>query len=189
VLQPGRGQPQTVASSGDRVLDIDARQYAAGEGPCLEAARTRRMVRVDVEQAAQRWPQFALSARQAGVASYLSAPLIIEEQFTGSLNLYGEQPGSFDQLDEALLRLFTTAATGVIAEARRYERARAMADNLRRALDSRAVIDQAIGVLMTQHGISAQEAFDELARMSQNTNTKLRNVADRVIASARRRAP
>jgi GAF domain-containing protein len=142
---------------------------------------------VDVQQALQRWPQFARDARRAGVASYLSAPLSIDERFAGSLNLYGEQPGSFGGLDEALVRLYTTAATDAIASARRYAQARAEADNLRRALDSRAVIDQAIGVLMAQRGIGPQQAFDELSRTSQNTNTKLRDVAGKVIDRARRR--
>jgi GAF domain-containing protein len=186
----GDGEPtrtQTLASSSDRVRNIDAQQYVAGNGPCLEAARTRRIVRVDVEQALQRWPQFARDARRAGVASYLSAPMSIDERFAGSLNLYGEHPSSFGGLDEALVRLYTTAATEAIANARRYAQARAEAENLRRALDSRAVIDQAIGVLMVQRGIGPHQAFDELSRTSQNTNTKLRDVAGQVIDRARRR--
>jgi GAF domain-containing protein len=156
VLRGGNTQPQTVASSSDRVRDIDARQYAAGDGPCLEAARTGRTVRVDMDLARQRWPRFALSAQQAGVKSYLSAPLSMDDRYAGSLNLYGEQADSFSHLDEVLLRLFTTAATEAIANGRRYARARTEAENLRAALDSRAVIDQAIGVLMMRRGFGAQ---------------------------------
>lgn len=182
-----QGVTQTLASSSDRVLEIDAQQYAAGNGPCLEAARTGQIVRVDVEQALRRWPRFARDAQRAGVASYLSAPLSIGERFAGSLNLYGEQVDSFGGFDEALVRLYTMAAAEAIANARRYAQARAEADNLRRALDSRAVIDQAIGVLMVQRGIGPQQAFDELSRTSQNTNTKLRDVAAQIIDRARRR--
>ncbi len=188
VLRGGSTQPQTVASSSDRVRNIDTRQYAAGDGPCLEAARTGRVVRVDMDLARQRWPQFALSAQRAGVTSYLSAPLSVDDQYAGSLNLYGEQADSFSHLDEVLLRLYTTAATEAIANARRYARARTEAENLRAALKSCAVIDQAIGVLM-RRGVGAQQAFDELSRMSQNTNTKLREVAGQVVDGARRRAP
>jgi GAF domain-containing protein len=82
--------PETIAFSSDRVLAIDADQYAAGEGPCLEAARTGQVVRVGVEGAEDRWPQFARTARAAGVASYLSCPLFLDEEFAGSLNLYSE---------------------------------------------------------------------------------------------------
>jgi GAF domain-containing protein len=177
---------ETVASSDERVWAIDADQYAAGDGPCLEAARSGQIVRLSQEQAQERWPEFARSARAAGMASYLSAPLVIDEKFAGALNLYSTQAHGFGDLDEALLRFYVTAATAAIANARRYAEARMLAENLGRALDSRAVIDQARGVLMALRGLSAQEAFDELARESQNTNTKLRDIAARVISGVRR---
>jgi GAF domain-containing protein len=177
---------ETVASTSEQVWAIDSEQYAAGEGPCLEAARTGQFVRVGVAEAQERWPSFARSARAAGVESFLSAPLFIDEQFAGSLNLYGRQADSFDDLDESLLRLYTTAAAAAIANARRYAEARRLAENLRRAIESRAVIDQAIGTLMATRGLDADTAFQLLARESQNTNTKLRDVAARVADAARR---
>ena len=174
---------ETVASSSERVWAIDDDQYAADDGPCLEAARTGRVVRVGVEQATERWPEFARSARAAGVASYLSAPLHVDEEFAGSLNLYSEQAHGFGDLDEALLRLYTTAAAAAIANTRRYAQARSLAAQLGQALDSRAVIDQARGILMATHGIEAQQAFELLAKESQNTNVKLREVAARLVGS------
>ena len=175
---------ETVASTSERVWAIDQDQYAAGDGPCLEAARTTQVIRVGVEQAAERWPEFARGARQAGVASYLCAPLNVDEEFVGSLNLYSEHPHGFSDLDEALLRLYVTAAVSAITNARRYARAWGVADQLRQALDSRAVIDQARGMLMGAHGIDAEQAFKLLARESQNSNIKLRDVAARLVESA-----
>lgn len=177
---------ETVASTSERVWAIDSDQYAAGDGPCLEAARTGRVVRVTVAEARERWPAFARSAQAAGVESFLSAPLTVDETFAGSLNLYGEQPDSFGDLDEGLLRLYTAAAAAAIANARRYAEARRLAENLRRAIESRAVIDQAVGVLMATRGLAPQEAFEVMARESQNTNTKLRDVAAQIAADARR---
>jgi AmiR/NasT family two-component response regulator len=83
----------------------------------------------------------------------------------------------------ALLRLYVTAACAAIANARRYAEARRLAEQLTQALDSRAVIDQARGILMERRGINAEEAFGELIRESQNTNTKLREVAARLTDS------
>jgi GAF domain-containing protein len=174
---------ETVAASNAAVWAVDEDQYAAGDGPCLEAARTREVVRTGVSGAERRWPQFARSARRAGVESYLSCPLIIGEEFAGSLNLYSEQPHGFADFDVALLRLYVTAACAAIDNARRYARARQLAGQLSQALDSRAVIDQAIGVLIAQTGITADRAFAELSRRSQNTNVKLREVAAQLIAS------
>jgi GAF domain-containing protein len=176
---------ETVASTSQRVWAIDSDQYAAGDGPCLEAARTGRVVRVTVAEARERWPAFARSAQAAGVESFLSAPLTVDETFAGSLNLYGEQPDSFGDLDEGLLRLYTAAAAAAIANARRYAEARRLAENLRRAIESRAVIDQAVGVLMATRGLAPQEAFEVMARESQNTNTKLRDVAAQIAIDAR----
>ena len=178
---------ETVASSSERVWAIDSDQYAAGDGPCLEAARTGKVVRVGIEEALERWPDFARCARAAGVGSYLSSPLFIDDEFAGSLNLYSEQPHGFTDFDVALLRLYMTAASAAIANARRYAKARTLAENLTRALDSRALIDQAIGVLMARRGLTAEQAFAALARESQNSNTKLRDLAARVVQSTTRK--
>jgi GAF domain-containing protein len=178
-----RDGAETVASSSERVWAIDSDQYAAGEGPCLEAARTGQVVRTGVEQARERWPEFTRSARAAGVASYLSVPLAIDEKFAGALNLYSKQRHGFGDFDVALLRLYVTAACAAIANARRYGEARRLAGQLTQALDSRAVIDQARGMLMERRGINAEDAFGELIRESQNTNTKLREVAARLTDS------
>jgi GAF domain-containing protein len=188
ILRDDSTTAETVASSSERVWAVDDDQYAAGDGPCLEAARTGRIVRVGVEQATERWPEFARSARAAGVASYLSAPLHVDKEFAGSLNLYSEQAHGFGDLDEALLRLYTTAADAAIANARRYAQARDLATQLSQALDSRAVIDQARGILMATHGIDADQAFALLAKESQNTNVKLREVAARLVESIGRPA-
>jgi len=177
---------QTVASSNERVWAIDSDQYDSGDGPCLEASRTREVVRVGVEEAHERWPEFARSARAAGVASYLSCPLFIDDAFAGSLNLYSEQPHGFSDFDVALLRLYITAVSAAIANARRYARARGLAENLSKALESRALIDQALGVIMARRGIGAEQAFNELARESQNSNTKLRELAARIVENASR---
>ena len=178
---------ETIAANDERVRAIDSQQYAAGEGPYLEAASSGETVRANVERATALWPEFARIARGAGVASFLSSPLIIADKFAGSLNLYSTQPHGFGDLDEALLRLYTTAAAAAIANARRYAEARALAENLARALRSRAVIDQAIGVLVAVQGVSPEQAFSDMSRQSQNSNIKLRDIAGRIVARARHR--
>ena len=88
------------------------------------AARTGDVVRTGVEQARERWPEFARSAQAAGIESYLSCPLLIDEEFARSLNLYSEQPHGFADFDVALLRLYVTAAVAAIANARADARER-----------------------------------------------------------------
>ncbi|MEV4049786.1 GAF and ANTAR domain-containing protein [Amycolatopsis sp. NPDC049688] len=178
------GSPYTATSTGEAALRIDQAQYEADEGPCLEAARTGRIQRVKVGEAARRWPAFTAAAGDDAVTSYLSAPLFIERQYHGSLNLYGTDGDGFDSLDAALLELYTTAAEAALRSARSSQHALATVEELRTALTSRAVIDQAKGILMVLYRISADEAFARLVKQSQDTNVKLRDVAERFVADA-----
>jgi GAF domain-containing protein len=174
--------PETVAVTDVHANTVDEAQYRAGEGPCLEAAETEQIVRVAVPEAMERWPQFAEAAVRHGVASYLSAPLFIDSEYHGSLNLYGEQPHGFRRLDAALLALYTTAAEAALHSARRFLKARESTGQLSQALESRAVIDQAKGILMAMRSISAEDAFALLVKQSQRENVKVRDVAAQFVA-------
>lgn len=178
-----KGQARTAAATDEVILEIDACQYAAGEGPCLDAALRRVPVRVSVDGARERWPVFAEAADQAGVRSYLSAPLVldVDGEHIGALNLYGRSPDAFDPFDEALLRLFTAAASAAIGNAGRYVEARTTSDQLRTALTSRAEIDQAKGALMAMRGITADAAFETLRDESQRSHVKVRDVAKQLL--------
>jgi GAF domain-containing protein len=117
----------------------------------------------------------------APAESGLSTPLVLGDSVIGTLHVYGDT--AFDRLDQALLELITSAASAVITNARRYVRARELADQLQQAVHSRAEIDQAKGVLMAVHGITAKEAFGRLVARSQHTNTKLHDIARQLLAS------
>jgi transcriptional regulator with GAF, ATPase, and Fis domain len=183
-IHPDDG-PRTVAATHEWAITIDKNQYAVGDGPCLEAARIRETVLVSGSEAFAKWPEFAADSAAYGVHAYLSAPLVLSEELIGAMNVYGLEEKAFGRLDEALLRLTTTAAAAVISNARRYTRMRDVAGNLQAAMASRAEIEQAKGVLMAVHGIPADEAFQRLVARSQRTNTKLAAVASELLASVR----
>jgi GAF domain-containing protein len=176
------GEPQTIACTDDRYLDIDKQQYAAERGPCLEAARSHQPVRATTREHSEQWPEFAAAAEEAGVRAYLSVPLVLrpegrDSELVGSLNLYSHSAAGFDPFDEALMRLFSTAAIEAINSARRWQQSRDQVANLEKALYSRAEIDQAKGALMAIHRCSADEAFRLLAQQSQNRNIKVNKLA------------
>ncbi|OZM72492.1 transcriptional regulator [Amycolatopsis antarctica] len=176
------GKPTTAAITDETVSEVDADQYRVGDGPCLEAATTGKVVRVDVEEAHERWPAFAASARRAGVRSYLAAPLVIDNVHSGAINLYGRQAHGFFEAEAALLELYTTAVEAGLRTASRYLDARALAGQLRTALESRAVIDQAKGIIMAARRIDADSAFALLVEQSQREQVKLRLLAERFVA-------
>jgi hypothetical protein len=178
------GEPATVACTDDRVYYLDADQYRSGAGPCLEAADTRKVVRVDLDEASDRWPTFTAAARKVGVVDYLAAPLYVGNAHAGALNLYSDVPHGFDEIDSALVEIYANAAEAVLTAFARYQNARTLATNLREALESRAVIDQAKGVLMSTHQIDADQAFALLARRSQQENVKVRELAVQIMRQA-----
>ena len=182
------GDPETIAWTDDRYLDIDEQQYASGRGPCLEAAQHHHPVRATTPEHAEQWPEFATAADEVGVRAYLLVPLLLrpggrESELIGSLNLYSHNPAGFDPFDEALMRLFTTAASEAINSARRWQRSRDQIANLEKALYSRAEIDQAKGALMVKQRCSADEAFHLLVQQSQKRNIKVNKLAMELLDS------
>jgi transcriptional regulator with GAF, ATPase, and Fis domain len=184
-VSPDNG-PTTVAASHEWAVTIDKNQYAVDDGPCLEAARRRETLMVSGPEAFAKWPEFAADSASCGVRAYLSAPLMLGDELIGALNVYGFEENTFNRLDEALLRLLSTAVAAVSSNARRYLRMRDIAANLRTAMASRAEIEQAKGVLMAVHGITADEAFQMLVTQSQHSNTKVAVVAKNLLGSLRR---
>ncbi|EWC63222.1 GAF domain-containing protein [Actinokineospora spheciospongiae] len=176
------GSPRTAATTSDIPARLDRDQYATGDGPCLRAASTGHLVRVSVEEAAEQWPAFAKDARAAGFGSFLSAPLTIDEEYTGAVNCYSAAEHGFAELDVKLLDLYTSTVTATLRVHRRYQRARDTTEQLIIALETRAVIDQAKGILMALRQIPADEAFTLLAEQSQRENIKLRDLAARFVA-------
>lgn len=177
------GKPHTAVATSDVVAALDEDQYRLGDGPCLEAGRTGEAVRVAVREAAERWPRFARSARQAGFGSFLAVPMEVNAELSGAVNCYGEHNDGFAELDVQILELYTTAVEAILRTFARYLEARESAEQLRTALTSRAVIDQAKGVLMAARQIDADDAFAMLVAQSQRENVKLRQVAERFIAN------
>jgi len=176
---------QTVASTGQLALGMDERQYQEHHGPCLSAARTGELVRVDDAQSDTRFPAYAEGARQHGVVSSLSVPVKLPEPVGAAINLYSRRPSAFDPEVVELARTLAGYAGVALANMHLFEAQANVAENLRTALESRAVIEQAKGALMAQRRCSADEAFDLLVKLSQDTNRKLRDVAAALLESVR----
>jgi transcriptional regulator with GAF, ATPase, and Fis domain len=176
-----RGRTYTAVHTDDRTLRVDSEQYDAGDGPCLEASRTGAVVLVNADDPEDRWPRFTAAAREEEILSFLAAPLITGEQSLGSFNLYGHARSAFDTLDAEILELLTTTVSRTLGDFARFKSARDVADSIQRALQTRAPIEQAKGILMALHGVDADEAFDMLRRESQATNTRLHTVATELV--------
>jgi transcriptional regulator with GAF, ATPase, and Fis domain len=176
-----KNHPGTVEATDDDTYELDRRQYELTDGPCLDAARRQVVNRWSLTEAEQRFPEFTSVAKDMGLRSYLSAGLALAGRRLGALNLSSQDDDGFSQLDEDMLALFTVPAAAAIVVADRYADARELSGQLEHALQSRAVIDQAIGVVMAQSRCSPEEAFAKLSRVSNNRNVKLRDLAAEIV--------
>jgi GAF domain-containing protein len=176
------GKPVTAVFTDAAAPEIDTAQYDTGVGPCLQAFSTNAVLRIDDTRTDQRWQEFATAAAAHGVLSTLSLPLMVGSNALGALNLYSKSANSF--IDDNTALVFASHAAVVLANAQAYWASQHLAQQLETALASRAVIEQAKGVLMATRGCSPEEAFALLNRESQHRNVKLREIAAEHVRSA-----
>jgi GAF domain-containing protein len=151
------------------------------EGPCLDTTRTGNIFRVKDVTTETRWPAYTERAGKLGARSLLSIPLQAEGRVFGALDLYSRAPDAFTGKTVALAEIIAGHAGLASQVAAVFFRHRDLAEQMREAMSSRAVIEQAKGVLMAQRKVTADAAFDLLREVSQRTNTKLRLVAQAVV--------
>jgi GAF domain-containing protein len=179
-----RGGPTTAAATSDVALRVDASQYIANSGPCLDAYRRQVFNRITSTDTDERWPVFCQVASAAGVHSTLSFPLVVAGDGLGALNLYSDVESGFDDVDERTGFVYAAHAAVALANARSYWRNEEMRRNLEIALETRGVIDQAKGILIAQQGFTADAAFEVLKRASQRANRKVHEIAQEMVDAA-----
>lgn len=178
-----KGEPSTVVDTGPVALGLDEVQYDRGDGPCLHTARNRVVVEIGNTREDGRWSDYARYIAEHGILSVLAVPLVLggEEQVAGSLNIYARSPDAFDEASRAVATGFAPYAAVAAGTVQAYRRARETADNLQLALESRAVIEQAKGILIERHRLTPDQAFQALATVSMNSNVKVRDVAEHLV--------
>jgi GAF domain-containing protein len=174
-------KPTTIVSTGQLALDLDERQYGGGNGPCLQAARTGETVEITDARTDERWAEYTPTAVDRGALSSLSVPLGSPERMGAALNIYAREPAAFDDGDREVAQRFARFAGVAVANMHAYQSARELSDNLQAALENRAVIDQAKGILIERHKLTVDQAFEMLAQASMATNRKLRDIAEQLV--------
>jgi GAF domain-containing protein len=179
-------RPETAATTGPLALRLDEWQYEGGDGPCLQAAADKTTVSAPDLATESRWPGWAGRAAAAGAGSSLSVGLPILETLTGALNIYGATRDAFDEEAITLAQTFAGYAAVALANAHLYETTANLAQHMQSAMETRAVIEQAKGIIMGERRCTADEAFDILTKASQNTNRKVRDIAAALVARTER---
>jgi transcriptional regulator with GAF, ATPase, and Fis domain len=191
LIKPGEDgrTVQVAAATASFVREIDTAQYVdLDEGPCITCMRSARPTVSGSLGADKRWTRFGGRVARMNVHSALALPLMVGGQVIGALNCYAMSHDAFDGHAVKVGSRFAGPAAVSIYNAELLVKAHERAEKLREALDNRAVIDQAIGIIRSRSGASADEAFNRLVQLSQNENVKLRVLAERLVDEAVRRA-
>ena len=173
----------TVVHTGRLALDLDETQYGQGDGPCLHAARSGEPTEVSDARSDTRWRDYMERAIERGSLSSLSMPLGSADEMGAALNVYAREAAAFDEESRRVGAKLARFAGVTVASMHAYESARELADNLQAALEARAVIDQAKGILMERHKLTPEQAFQLLAKASLASNRKLRELAEILVAT------
>lgn len=174
-------QSLTVASSDPLAAHVDEVQYGDDQGPCLQAMRTGQTVVVADLATEHRWGSYPAHAESYGVHSSLSVPLTVNGDTRGALNLYAKTTHAFGPSEQQQAELFAGPASAALTVVIRQAQQVQLTEQLRDALATRAVIDQALGVLMSQERCDHNTAFAILRTSSQHQNRKLRDVAADIV--------
>jgi transcriptional regulator with GAF, ATPase, and Fis domain len=175
VLLIGKGRKfSSLYGTSDLIYKLDALQEEFGEGPCISAAVDELIVRTDDFAQEQRWPRYSPAMVDLGVRSGLSFKLYTGATTAGALNLFSLRPNAFNGESEAIGAVLAAHAASAIIASRHGEQ-------LESALNTRDTIGQAKGVIMERFKVDAVRAFDMLRELSQTSNTRLIDIAQRVI--------
>lgn len=183
IISDQRGALQVVASTSHeaRVLEVFQVQNEEG-GPCVECCRTGDpLVNLDVDEVADRWPQFRQACLTAGFGSSHALPMRLREQTIGALNLYCVERSVLSPDDVSLGQALADIATIGLMQERVIRQQEILSEQLQTALNSRVLIEQAKGALAERVGIDVDEAFNRLRAHARRTSQPLTRVAGGIL--------
>jgi GAF domain-containing protein len=174
-------------STDDRVREADSLQYELDEGPCLTAAATRELIRIDDVTADERWPAWASAVAPLGLRAAMSSPLVVGDGALGAMKVYADEPGVFDAGAAERLALFSAQAAVLVANVQSFERAKRLSDGMRQAVHDRDNINMAKGVLMGRNSVDERTALGILLARGDQEGMTVAEAARAIVDSVVRR--
>ena len=166
--------PRTLAATDEIARTTDLIQMESDSGPCLEAAIEGQSVIVAADLSDEpRWPEFSARALQETPVRSVLTFTLSEQTPASALNLYSGVAHAFDDESINLATLFAAHAQLAVM----HLNATAKSANLEQALRTSRLIGTALGILMSVHKITQEQAFEMLRVSSQHLQRKLRDVA------------
>lgn len=175
-----RGRLESVSTSDPIAEQVDELQYSLREGPCMEAALEVDHYLAEDVATDPRWPSWGPRAAELGVRSLVSVQLPSDtlhdrHQPLGALNLYSSRVGAFGPDQLRVAQVFARHAANALAAARETT-------GLEQAVEARHLVGVAQGIVRQRYDLDLDTAFEVLARLSNERNVKLRDLAAQVVA-------
>jgi GAF domain-containing protein len=177
VVLQGHGRAEVAAVTDSTVAEVYSLQIDSESGPLITTLKSGATVLIRDTSTDDRWPEWAEKVAKLGVRSVLDVPLATGNgtpAMIGVLGLYAAEPDAFSADDEAIAHILARHASVAVSSARHEE-------TMAQAVDARKLVGQAMGILMERFDVDGDRAFAILKRYSQDTNTKLRDVAQQLI--------
>jgi GAF domain-containing protein len=182
------GRQRFVTAAIDAIADLERVQEEHQAGPCVDAAATLRPVTVSditASDAHNRWPEYTIAAKTAGIQALAGIPMLAEGVAIGAVNLYDSQPRTWSGEDLRVAKIFADIATGYLTHASAARQQQRTAEQLQQALNTRLIIEQAKGVLAARKEISVDHAFHVLRKYARDHNLRIHDVARAVVTGER----
>jgi GAF domain-containing protein len=181
-----RGGRRTTSAATDPVVErLDTLQYQLDEGPCLSAWRDQTVVGSGALDTEQRWPTWTRRAREMGMRSVLSAPLIDGDRVMGAMKVYSALPEAYGEREAEVLRRLASQAAIFVGNVLAVQAAERLSDDMKQSLRTRDLLAMARGIVMARRGLGAQEANRYLMTESDSSRVPIREVAQRIVAAPR----
>ncbi len=176
------GKLRPVTGINELTTGLEAAEERLQEGPCVDAFHQGAVVVVaDLDEDGHRWPNWTAEAKERGVRAVIGVPLRVREDSLGAMNIYSDTPRQWRQSEVRVARVLTDMASSYVANASDLEQSHRTTEQLREALDSRIIIEQAKGVLAAEMGIDVDQAFVVLRDHARRHSASLRSVAHGVV--------
>ena len=178
------GRQRFVTAAVEAIATLERVQESSQKGPCIDAVASAAPVAVPdlaVGEASNRWPDYTVAAKNAGIQAVAGIPMLAEGAAIGAVNLYDSQPRDWSTEDLRVASIFASIATGYLAHASSARQKQRTAEQLEQALSTRLVIEQAKGVLATQREITVDEAFKRLRNYAREHNARIHDVSRSVV--------
>jgi GAF domain-containing protein len=175
---------RNAAVSDERVRHLEELQVQYREGPCISAFEDKMLVGAQDLKTDSRWPSFSRAAVERGLRAVLASPIPYNQDAIGVVAVLSQEEHPWPAEAELALLAFTDLAALLIATMMMGEQQTELAQQLQSALNSRSVIEQAKGVLIGQHGLSAQAAYEQIRAQARAERRKIAVVSAELVRRA-----